>query len=373
MSKYKFDTTDLPLIEVVDENGTVVTSIDAVSALTDTVDNLRDDVEKIAGNYKRNVILQAIKAIGNCNFHDFEDLNAYELFGIVKEQYLVPDDGKVYKPNDKHKFVYSADKRIWRMYLINKDGTEEVGGWVENPQYLLGDENWVGENAVLKGICVLKDCDVIGNSQVIDSVFINSTVCDSLVSDSFVQNSRVLANSEVIKSFIKDSSTEASYLHSMSANDTPFIHDYFSAPYDPESSKRLHSPEDNVVSYTVENVGTAHNTLTVGFLSNGELIITRGCFSGTLKEFKKAINRDPNRSIVESRYYYQMVRYLVKKLEAEHNPDTVKELLVVANKTDELMKLVNKLTVVSLLKGHAFKDWVLDKLIPLINDLERGI
>lgn len=372
MSKYKFDTTDLPSIKVIDENGTVVTSIDAVSALTDTVDNLKDDVEKIAGNYKRNVILQAIKAIGNCNFHDFEDLDAYELFGIVKERYFVPDDGKVYKPNDKHKFVYSADKCIWRMYLINKDGTEEVGGWVENPQYLLGDENWVGENAVLKGICILKDCDVVGNSKIIDSVLINSTVCDSLMADSFVHDSRILANSEVIKCFIKDSSTECSYLHSMSAKETHFIHDYFSAPYEPESSKRLHSPEDNVVSYTVENVGTAHNTLTVGFFSNGELLVTRGCFTGTLKEFKKAAHKDPSRSIVESRYYYQMVRYLVKKLEAEHNPDIVKELSVATNKTDELMKLVNKLTVVSLLKYHAFKDWVLDKLIPLINDLERG-
>ena len=37
------------------------------------------------------------------------------------------------------------------------------------------------------------------------------------------------------------------------------------------------------------------------------------------------------------------------------------------------MKLVNKLTVVSLLKDHAFKDWVLDKLMPLINDLEREV
>ena len=113
--------------------------------------------------------------------------------------------------------------------------------------------------------------------------------------------------------------------------------------------------------------------MTVSFFSNDELLVTRGCFTGTLREFKKATHKDYSRSIVESRYYYQMVRYLVKKLEAEHNPDTVKELSVVANKTDELMKLVNKLTVVSLLKDHAFKDWVLDKLMPLINDLERGI
>lgn len=46
MAKYKFDTTDLPSIKVIDENGTVVTSIDVASALTDTVDNLKDDVEK---------------------------------------------------------------------------------------------------------------------------------------------------------------------------------------------------------------------------------------------------------------------------------------------------------------------------------------
>lgn len=46
MSKYKFDTTDLPSIKVIDENGTVVTSIDVASALTDTVDNLKDDVKK---------------------------------------------------------------------------------------------------------------------------------------------------------------------------------------------------------------------------------------------------------------------------------------------------------------------------------------
>lgn len=373
MSKYKFDTTDLPLIEVVGEKGTVVTSIDSVSVLMGTVKGLKDDVADVTKHYKHNILSQAVKEVGNCSFHDFEDLDTDKLLDIVREQYFVPDDGKVYKPNDKNKFVYSADKRIWRMYLINKDGTEEVGGWVENPQYLLGDENWVGKNAVLKGICVLKDCDVIGNSKVIDGVFINSTVYDSLVSDSFVQNSRILNNSEVIKSFIKDSSTEGSYLHSMSAKETHFFHDYFSAPYEPESFKRLHSPEDNVLSYSVENVGTAHSTLTVSFFSNDELLVTRGCFTGTLREFKKATHKDYSRSIVESRYYYQMVRYLVKKLEAEHDPDTVKELSVAANKTDELMKLVNRLTVVSLLKDHAFKDWVLDKLMPLINDLERGI
>ena len=116
----------------------------------DTVKGLKDDVAGVTKHYKHNILSQAVKEVGNCSFHDFEDLDTDKLLDIVRERYFVPDDGKVYKPNDKNKFVYSADKRIWRMYLINKDGTEEVGGWVENPQYLLGDENWVGENAVLK-------------------------------------------------------------------------------------------------------------------------------------------------------------------------------------------------------------------------------
>lgn len=71
MSKYKFDTTDLPLIEVVGEKGTVVTSIDSVSVLMDTVKDLKDDVAGVTKHYKHNILSQAVKEVGNCSFHDF--------------------------------------------------------------------------------------------------------------------------------------------------------------------------------------------------------------------------------------------------------------------------------------------------------------
>ena len=65
---------------------------------------------------------------------------------------------------------------------------------------------------------------------------------------------------------------------------------------------------------TADNVGTEGGQMIVGVTVTGEVKIIRGCFFGTLEEFKDKIDENFGRTTLDSEQYYAFVKYMHDKV-----------------------------------------------------------
>ena len=65
---------------------------------------------------------------------------------------------------------------------------------------------------------------------------------------------------------------------------------------------------------TADNVGTEEGQLIVGVTVTGDVRIVRGCFNGTLEEFKDKIDENFGRTTLDSEQYYAFAKYMHDKV-----------------------------------------------------------
>ena len=68
-----------------------------------------------------------------------------------------------------------------------------------------------------------------------------------------------------------------------------------------------------------------------------------------------------------------MVRYFVRKLEKEHHPVALKEMVELSNELDGLVDILDPARANMLLELPFMHKWVLEKLMPTINELEKKL
>lgn len=232
---------------------------------------------------------------------------------------------------------------------------------------------WVDDGAVVYGNSILKNCIIEGaQTCVTDSVILNSIIADdATIATSFVIDSNVREYSDVQHSHLINCTVSATNLFSMFCKQDIIVNQYLK--HDTSMYKFIQAPNNSLCTHLIHGVGTRSDTLTVGFDTTQEVVIATGCFSGSLKEFKKAAMSDKGRDVVESKYYYQMVRYFVRKLEKEHCPVALKEMVELSNELDGLVGILDPARANMLLELPFMHKWVLEKLMPTINELEKKL
>lgn len=205
-----------------------------------------------------------------------------------------------------------------------------------------------------------------------DSVVLNSIITDdATIATSFVIDSHVHEYSDVQHSHLINCTVSATNLFSMFCKQDIIVNQYLK--HDTSMYEFIQAPNNGLCTYLVHGVGTRSDTLTVGFDTTQEVVITTGCFLGSLKEFKKAAMSDKERDVVESKYYCQMVRYFVRKLEKEHCPVALKEMVELSNELDELVDILDPSRANMLLELPFAHKLVLEKLTPTIDKLEKEL
>ena len=217
----------------------------------------------------------------------------------------------------------------WRLFTV-KDYHFEVngkgysipvgtlGGTVHEPLLISGENVWIDSDSIavsnsvvvdsmITGISVIRnatvvDCKVkdstvnistIASSSVRDSNLDKVVALDDNIASSSLENVVVVSNEHVVRRTIQGRSC---YL--------PLVY-YFN------------SYGEEVIPFSVEGVG---------YCTNGKVNINRGCFFGTYREFKERLEAQSYRSKLDSKYYLNFVKYLVRKME-QNSIDDVLELV----------------------------------------------
>ena len=94
-------------------------------------------------------------------------------------------------------------------------------------------------------------------------------------------------------------------------------------------------------------MGSEDGLVTVGTTVDGEIVIVRGCFEGSLEEFKARLDKDLERNRLETEPYYHFVKYLHDKVASKR----YEALTPLVEKSQALFKLFEN---ISLLKREEF-------------------
>ena len=231
-------------------------------------------------------------------------------------QYTNPAEG-----NDYLRFEYEKEHESWRVYA-NKDFTTTAGktiakntkgGLVDNPTVILG-KTWIEDDCSLSGNCLVKNSTVSAGSKVRRSVLLNSKVMQgSEVVISTLVNSKLFASDVFESNFWEVDTRQSRYslIHALNINDA------FELLCGSEKHGRLLSVYAGGVSFSpfsTRRVGSEDGLVTVGTTVDGEIVIVRGCFEGSLEEFKARLDKDLERNKLETEPYYHFVKYLHDKV-----------------------------------------------------------
>ena len=394
MSKYTFKRKNEGSVLSVMKDDVEVATVDAAAAFNEMLEDIKDKEDILNfTRYNTNVrtlfhdklVAKAIEQVGNSEFTEFERTELSTelsdvLIGFFIDYYYKPKEGEVYQPNEYFKFIYNTDKRLWQMHCIKDTQVRyktltagTAGGWVYKPKLIIGNNVWVDDGAVVYGNSILKNCIIEGaQTCVTDSVILNSIVeANPTIAASFVIDSHVHEYSDVQHSHLINCSVSTTNLFSMFCKQDIIANQYLK--HNTTMYKFIQAPNNGLCTHLVHGVGTRSDTLTVGFDTTQEVVVTTGCFSGSLKEFKKAAMSDKGRDVVESKYYCQMVRYFVRKLEKEHHPVALKEMVELSNELDGLVDILDSARANMLLELPFTHKWVLEKLMPTIDKLEKEL
>ena len=246
--------------------------------------------------------------------NSFIDWVARRFHKLVK--YINPTEG-----NDYLRFEYENELVSWRVYA-NKDfetadgrtiAKNTKGGLVDNPTTILG-KSWIEDGCFLEGNCLVKDSTVIDYSDVDCSVLVNSKVArKSSVVKSILTNSKLFASDVLNSNFWEVEARQSyySYIHALNVSDV------FELLHGPEKHGRLLSAYARGVvfrPFSARHIGSEEGLVTVGNNVDGNITIVRGCFEGSLEEFKARLDKDLGRSKLETEPYYGFVKYLHDKV-----------------------------------------------------------
>lgn len=234
-------------------------------------------------------------------------------------QYTNPAEG-----NDYLRFEYEKEHDSWRVYA-NKDfetadgrtiAKNTKGGLVDNPTIILG-KSWIEDGSFLEGNCLVKNSIVNDYNDVDCSVLVNSKVArKSRVVKSILTNSKLFASEVLNSNFWEVEARQSyySYIHALNVSDV------FELLRGPERHGRLLSAYARGVAlrpFSARRIGSEEGLVTVGNNVDGNITIVRGCFEGSLEEFKARLDKDLGRSKLETEPYYGFVKYLHDKVAAK--------------------------------------------------------
>lgn len=272
-----------------------------------------------------------IQKLSEGNEYKFVDTNKFHLvedsfIDWVTEsfpellQYTNPAEG-----SDYLRFEYEKEYDSWRVYA-NKDFTTTAGktitknnkgGLVDNPSAILG-KTWIEDGCSLSGNCLVKNSTASSGSKVRRSVLINSKVANgSEVVISTLVNSKLFASDVFDSNFwgVDTRQSRYSLIHALN------ISDAFELLCGSEKRGRLLSVYAGGITFSpfsTRRVGSEDGLVTVGTTVDGKVTIVRGCFEGSLEEFKARLDKDLERNRLETEPYYHFVKYLHDKVAAKH-------------------------------------------------------
>lgn len=223
------------------------------------------------------------------------------------------------KPNLR--FEYNVESENWVVYA-NQDFTsaksckvitkDTKGGIVSDPTLILGN-TWIEEGSYVGGHSVLKDVEIRNDSGVDDSILYSTLVdAGSSVMRSFVFNS-TLESTNVVNCRLIGCNYLTSYLYGVHGlqNSNDYVH-YSGADDNRFIAVEAKSQRFNPI--TADNVDTEEGQMIVGVTVTGEVKIIRGCFFGTLAEFKDRIDENFSRTTLDSEQYYAFAKYMHDKV-----------------------------------------------------------
>lgn len=268
-----------------------------------------------------------IQKLSEGNEYKFVDTNKFHLVEdsfidwVIESfpellQYTNPAEG-----SDYLRFEYDVESESWVVYA-NRDFTSAKsckvitkgtkGGTVSDPTLILGN-TWIEEGSYVDGHSVLKDVEVRNDSGVDGSILYNTLVdAGSSIMQSFVFYSN-LNSTNVVNCRLIGCNYLTSYLYGVHGlqNSNDYIH------YSCDDDQRFIAVEAKGQCFnpiTADNVGTEGGQVIVGVTVTGEVRIIRGCFFGTLAEFKDRIDENFGRTTLDSEQYYAFVKYMHDKV-----------------------------------------------------------
>jgi hypothetical protein len=293
---------------------------DVLSNLKDTIVtdgkivSVRDILE--ARIEKEFISVEGCHLVGIDNIcHVFRDFVSWVVeTGAYDVSYVQQD-----KPNLR--FEYDVESERWVVYA-NRDFTSAKsckvitkgtkGGTVSDPTLILGN-TWIEEGSYVEGHSVLKDVEVRNDSGVDDSILYDTLVeVGSWVTRSFVFNS-TLESTSVVNCRLIGCNYLTSYLYGVHGlrNSNDYVN------YSCGDGQRFITVEAKSQCFnpiTADNVGTEGGQMIVGVTVTGEVKIIRGCFFGTLAEFKDRIDENFGRTTLDSEQYYAFAKYMHDKM-----------------------------------------------------------
>jgi hypothetical protein len=293
---------------------------DVLSSLKDTtvtngkIVSVRDILE--ARIEKEFISVEGYRLVGIDNIrHVFRDFVSWVVETGTYDMSYVQQD----KPNLR--FEYDVESERWVVYA-NRDfastksrniitkGTK--GGTVSDPTLILGN-TWIEEGSYVEGHSVLKDVEVRNDSGVDDSILYNTLVeVGGRVTRSFVFDS-TLESTTVVNCRLIGCNYLTSYLYNTHGlqNSNDYVH------YSCGNDQRFIAVEAKSQCFnpiTADNVGTEGGQMIVGVTVTGDVKIIRGCFHGTLEEFKDKIDENFGRTTLDSEQYYAFAKYMHDKV-----------------------------------------------------------
>ena len=265
---------------------------------------------------KEFISVEGYRLVGIDNIrHVFRDFVSWVVETGAYDMSYVQQD----KPNLR--FEYDVESERWVVYA-NQDFTVAKsckvitkgtkGGTVSNPTLILGN-TWIEEGSYVEGHSVLKDVEVRNDSGVDGSILYNTLVdAGSSIMQSFVFNS-TLESTDVVNCRLIGCNYLTSYLYGVHGlqNSNDYVN------YSCGNDRRfiaVYAKGQCFNPITADNVGTEGGQMIVGVTVTGEVKIIRGCFHGTLAEFKDRIDENFGRTTLDSEQYYAFAKYMHDKV-----------------------------------------------------------
>nr|DAN30417.1 MAG TPA: hypothetical protein [Caudoviricetes sp.] len=276
------------------------------------------------------------------------------------------------KPFDteKVKFTKQAKTGLYRMKAIEESNQQTsmgpkfyldqklikkntLGGLVAYPWMIT--DSWVESDVVIEGPTLL-------TGSYLSTAFKNrnqswNVVMGSNLDDVYISES-VLTNSRIKDSTINDSLLDTSNLSVVGVNKLLAINERLNSVefyLTPEAGNYICATNCRMKCIPVfTGVGSENGTLIAFRLLDGRVVLNRGCFHGTLEEFKDSLLQNKYRHFEETEMYYQAARYaefLVRSRVGKASLEHAEKLKARRERVASIMNLMQTLF------DHSHKAW----------------
>lgn len=276
------------------------------------------------------------------------------------------------KPFDteKIKFTKQAKTGLYRMKAIEEFSQQismgpkfyldqkpikknTLGGLVAYPWMI--DDSWIESDIIIEGPTLLTGSylsTAFKNRNQSWNVVMGSTLDDTYISES------VLTNSRIKDSTVNDSLLDTSNLSVVGVNKLLAINERLNSVefyFTPKAGNYICATSCRAKCIPVfTGVGSENGTLIAFRLLDGRVLLNRGCFHGTLEEFKESLLQNKYRSFEEAEMYYQAARYaefLVRSRVGKVSLEHAEKLKERREKVGSIMRLMQ------FLFNHSHKAW----------------